>query len=145
MSKYATRKLSDGRLRVTGPYRGQEQGIVIEQVAYHRNGVSGEGFWAVVFTDPEQAYAGRFLATIFGDEDPKGEFYNCSTAVISLDLAVQGDIGVKFGANSWRGDHYDAMLRVGVERWEYLREETEARESGRRPFHSRYFAGTNSG
>jgi len=95
----------------------------IQEIAYHRNGISGEGFYAVRFTadiegigkkeaafwnvpaEPTQADA-NFLAILF---DGPGQ-----CAVICTDRIATH--GVKFaGGNSWRGDHYEDELRAAIE------------------------------
>lgn len=80
--------------------------LKIDEVAYHRNGVCGNGFHAVLFRfkpDGERREK-SFLATVF---DEPG---NC--AVISLDrISVYG---VEFGPNSWRGDWFEDELRAAI-------------------------------
>lgn len=95
----------------------------IEEVAFHRNGIAGEGFYAVRFTAdiepvsrqesniwgmPESSGQrdARFLAILF---DGPGQ-----CAVVCLDLMES--CGVKFaGGNSWRGDQYEPELRKAIE------------------------------
>jgi hypothetical protein len=74
----------------------------IEQLAYHRNGVCGQGFWTAIYTHDDAP--GRFLATVFPQRG------NC--AVINLDLIA--DYGVTFGQNSWRGDTHETDLRAAI-------------------------------
>ncbi len=91
----------------------------VQEVAFHRNGVGGNGFYAVLFTSDIEAVTdtrwgnplspgkpgARFLATVF---DEPG-----SCAVICLDLIES--VGVKFaGGNSWRGDQYEPELREAI-------------------------------
>lgn len=91
----------------------------IEQVEHHRNGISGEGFYAILFT-ATNADMGRCLATVFsnreGDGDwgvyERGEWDNPRVAVISLDVLPEH--GVKFGANSWHGDHFAPELYTAI-------------------------------
>ena len=69
--------------------------IKIIEKAYHRNGIAGEGFWAVRFqhtpADTRNAKPETFVATLF---DGEGQ-----CAVLSVDrLATDG---VTFGLNSW--------------------------------------------
>ena len=92
------------------------------EVAWHRNGISGRGFYAVRFTcdiegtSPEQAALwnipasppqpdANFLAVL---TDTPGECY----VVCTDHLAAHG---VAFGKNSWRGDHYEGELRAAIE------------------------------
>lgn len=101
-------------------------GINVEQVEYHRNGVSGEPFFVVKFTAKVDGHARNFVATLFpeylsdredgGDQyvwGPElGKFYNPRCAVLDADLVGQGVID--FGANSWRGDHYSDELLAAI-------------------------------
>lgn len=123
----------DGSVHVEGPY-GED--ITILSGDYHRNGISGVGFVTMVFVDHKQDGM-KFLATIFGNEDPKAPFYNCETAVVSLDLIEQG--GVEFGFNSWRGDHYDRALRVGFDRLYQNEQRRFNRQHGIDRLAERYF------
>ena len=96
----------------------------VQEVAYHRNGISGKGFYAVRFTsdieEDDGTLGGRIPPvhpTVAAHEsanwlaivtDDPGECY-----VICLDLIPT--CGVKFaGGNSWRGDHYEAELRNDI-------------------------------
>lgn len=92
--------------------------IAIREVAYHRNGVGGEPFYAVTFTDPEKPDH-TFLATVFPppqllDGPMEGEpdwtcsqgWHNPRIAVVAIDLLPT----VTFCRNSWRGDHYMQAL-----------------------------------
>jgi hypothetical protein len=89
----------------------------VHDVAYHRNGVCGEGFYIVYFTN-EQGL--RMIGVCFpndkGDFAVPEKFYNPRTAVFDVDLLADGNI--KFGENSWRGDRYDDELRTAILKWE---------------------------
>ncbi len=79
--------------------------LKIEQVEYHRNGICGEGFHAILFKDGSES----MLAIVF---DGAGQ-----CAVVSRDKLP--DVGVAFGENSYRGDHYEDSLRAAIrEHWE---------------------------
>jgi hypothetical protein len=69
---------------------------------YHRNGVCGAGFYAVIFNDPEQ---GRMIATLFAEPG------HC--AVYKLSELEKENIAFA-GGNSWRGDRYADALRPKV-------------------------------
>lgn len=71
-----------------------------EQIVYHRNGVGGEGFYAVTFRDGRQ----NMVAVVF---DGPGQ-------VAVFDRDKLGASNVIFGQNSWRGDHYEGTLRVWI-------------------------------
>ncbi len=93
----------------------------IQEVAYHRNGICGRGFYAIRFTSDiegvtpaeaemwnqvpgEPVKDAKWIATV---TDTPGECY-----VICVDLLETR--GVKFGGNSWRGDHYEPELREAI-------------------------------
>lgn len=70
----------------------------ILEIAYHRNGISGEPFWAARIDDGSSIK----FAVLF--EPTSGKECRCAV----LDPSIQS---VAFGVNSWRGDHYaQAML-----------------------------------
>jgi hypothetical protein len=73
--------------------------LKIIDASYHRNGVAGEPFWAILFDDAEN---GRMIASLFVDNDAYCAVYN-------VDKLAQGDI--RFTRNSWRGDNYASELR----------------------------------
>lgn len=83
----------------------------IEEIDHHRNGVSGEPFWAVRFTDADTGEP--FLGICFEE---------CRDGIISLGQRVavlsvprlSGPEGVAFGRNSWRGDRYAFELRDAI-------------------------------
>lgn len=80
----------------------------IVQIEYHRNGVMGEGFYAVIFDEQNSTWVEngikrpeRFMATVFKAPG--------HVSVFSVDRLKES--GVTFGENSWRGDHYELELR----------------------------------
>lgn len=79
--------------------------IAIQEVSWHRNGISGEGFYAVRFQWGVSGSVENFIATVF---DAPG---HC--AVLSLDRMNKS--GVAFGENSWRGDEIEDRLRQAIE------------------------------
>jgi len=80
--------------------------IKIKEYSYHRNGVSGNGFYAIIFLyAPDGGKEETFLATLFEETG--------SCAVVSLDrIETQG---IAFGDNSWRGDYFEDELREIIE------------------------------
>jgi len=82
--------------------------IKIKEYSYHRNGVSGNGFYAIIFlhAPDESIKEETFLATLF---DEPG-----SCAVISLDRIEKCGIAFAKG-NSWRGDNFENELREIIE------------------------------
>jgi hypothetical protein len=97
--------------------------LAISSVAHHRNGISGEPFVAVVFTDLDEGQ--RMVATIgyrLNKEGDDTELNPSDTRVLDIDMLDDGD--VRFGHNSWRGDNYGWGLVEEVER--LLAEERDA-------------------
>jgi hypothetical protein len=83
----------------------------IIDIASHRNGVSGESFYVVLFNDSERADR-RKVAILF--ERP----FQC--AVLAVGKLANGDIA--FGSNSWRGDDYEPSLRQAIHAFNQRRE-----------------------
>jgi hypothetical protein len=79
--------------------------ISIQEIEFHRNGVSGSGFHAVRFsvTRGPVDERGNFLATVF---ESRGDI-----AVINLDRIAEHGVGRD---NKWRGDHYEDDLRAAI-------------------------------
>jgi hypothetical protein len=75
----------------------------VREIAFHRNGVCGAGFYAVRFTGAGDVAGREFVATVF---DTPG---HC--AVLAIDRPQDG---VAFGANSWRGDNFEPELRAAI-------------------------------
>lgn len=110
----------------------------VHQVSFHRNGIGGRGFHAVLFDTPYQVCsnckghdsAGWVDAS--GKSAPcpdcKGTEFEASTRrmlavvfdapghVAVFDVAKLSDpaIGVAFGENSWRGDRFQPELREAI-------------------------------
>lgn len=99
----------------------------IHQIEYHRNGISGEGFYAVTFTDDTN---GEFLAVVFppdpiqngdmaGEPDwglyERGDWDNPRVALFEVEQLPN----VTFGQNSWRGDNYAADLYAAIKEHAY--------------------------
>jgi hypothetical protein len=78
--------------------------IRIVATAYHRNGVSGAPFHAVLFEDANGENT-RKLAILF--EQP-----SCC-AVLDVARLANGDIA--FGSNSYRGDVFEERLRAALQ------------------------------
>lgn len=84
--------------------------ITVEDVAYHRNGVSGIGFHVVTFRWAERHEEPRpMVGTVFPELG--------AVAVFDRELLRQGNIGFAEG-NSWRGDHFEAALREAIAQYD---------------------------
>jgi len=73
--------------------------LKILEASFHRNGVGGAGFYAIIFEDKDE---GRMVASLF---DEPGY-----CAVYNIDELNRGNIAFA-GGNSWRGDRYEEILR----------------------------------
>lgn len=83
----------------------------IHEIAHHRNGVGGNGFYAVRFQtiNDGDTLTMEMVATVFEEQG------NC--AVLCLDyLQKDGNATVAFGHNSWRGDTYEKELRAAIDK-----------------------------
>ena len=82
-------------------HRAEDQKVVIERVAFHRNGICGNGFHVILFT---QLDGTKMQGVVF--EEPG------NIAVFDRDLVGQSN--VDFYSNSWRGDEFEQALREAV-------------------------------
>jgi len=82
--------------------------LEIIEASWHRNGVCGEGFFAVLFKDLEENKT--MIASLFDEEG--------YCAVYEVKQLAEGNITFAHG-NSWRGDRYESELRELVE--DYLK------------------------
>lgn len=89
----------------------REVEVTIVDASYHRNGVCGVGFYAVLFDDKEH---GRMIASIFDDIDAKNPKGYC--AVYSVPALADGNIAFA-GGNSWRGDVFESELIPALREW----------------------------
>lgn len=80
--------------------------LTIIEASFHRNGVGGVGFWAILFDDAEN---GRMIASLF---DEPGY-----CAVYSVEELSKGNITFACG-NSWRGDRFEDVLRPLLKKWQ---------------------------
>jgi hypothetical protein len=89
--------------------------IKIEKVAHHRNGISGNGFYVILFNWREDGATKtrNMIGIIFHDRG------DC--AVLDVDETGKNNIEFAMG-NSWRGDHFEADLRKAIAQYE--KEET---------------------
>lgn len=77
-------------------------------IAYHRNGISGEGFHVATFKMTEFGCTRNMTAVVFAGQG------RC--AVLDVDELQKGNIGFAEG-NSWRGDHFEAELAQAIEKF----------------------------
>jgi hypothetical protein len=74
--------------------------IKIISMDVHRNGISGEPFYPIIF----ESEGARMLGVVFGESG--------YCAVLNLDVAAAGDI--RFFYNSFRGDRFEGELRKAI-------------------------------
>jgi hypothetical protein len=77
--------------------------LSVHNVAYHRNGIGGEGFYIVLFQDTEHNPDGRMVAIHFPHDQ---DIY---TAILDIDQLAAGNIAFAEG-NSWHGDYYHPFM-----------------------------------
>lgn len=82
-------------------HRAQDRKVVIERIAYHRNGIAGNGFHVILFTQMDGT---KMQGVVFHERG--------NIAVFNRELVGQGMID--FFANSWRGDEYEQALREAI-------------------------------
>lgn len=79
--------------------------LKVQEIAYHRNGVMGEGFHVVAFTEDGH----NMLGVVFTSHPSR-------TAVFDRDRLSAGNIA--FGSNSFRGDYYASFLIEAIKQQE---------------------------
>jgi hypothetical protein len=83
--------------------------LKILAIDYHRNGVGGNGFYAVLFKEGRGKTADHKIATVFPD---KGNI-----SVLSVDLLAQKELGD--GKNRWRAEDYEPEIRDAIRQWQF--------------------------
>lgn len=97
----------------------------VREIVYHRNGVGGEGFWAVRFLGPDdQGNENEFLGIVF--EEPR---YCAILSMRHRSRAIDVDgpnftgflsmaeTDIPIGV-AWRGDRYEPELREAIAQYE---------------------------
>lgn len=79
----------------------------LKSIAHHRNGVGGCPFYVAVIQEGRD----KMLAVTFNDEPA-----HVRTAIFDLKLLADGNI--KFGENSYRGDHYHQFMLDEIKKHE---------------------------
>lgn len=88
--------------------------VDVVEIAYHRNGICGEPFYAIRFIDQERPDR-EMLGIVFPSDDQR---LNPRTAVMDIGLLANGYLGGF--TNCWRGDRYDFPLREAIAQYEAL-------------------------
>jgi hypothetical protein len=85
----------------------------LKGIEYHRNGVAGEGFHVVLFTEQDgRNKATNMIATVFPVRDELGDM-DCNGRVAVLDRDFLA-IGLIAHPNRFRGDCYEKWLRQQI-------------------------------
>lgn len=86
----------------------------IHEIAYHRNGISGEPFYIVRFAAYADYGTDNMLAVVFPEYDDDGEQLRAGSnpRVAVFDETLFPTIA--FGKNSWRGDTYADGLIAAI-------------------------------
>lgn len=83
--------------------------IEVLKIAYHRNGVCGEGFHVITFNWKDDNEKLRHMLGIIYKESSY-----CS--ILDIDETVKDNIEFANG-NSWRGDKFESDLRKTIEEY----------------------------
>lgn len=75
--------------------------LKIVKADYHINGVSGAGFYVIIFKDKTERPMRKMVAILFCEPG------YCAV----LDIKMLSEENIDAGSNSWRGDVYAMTLR----------------------------------
>jgi len=78
----------------------------VDEISYHRNGICGLGFYVAVVKEKEGGETRKMLVIRFPNIDQKAGAVVCA----AFDLAKLAKHDIKFGSNSYRGDHYSEVM-----------------------------------
>lgn len=91
--------------------------IKITNIAYHRNGIIGTSFYAVLFHYKALGKQRNMLGIVF--EEP----HHC--AFVCTDLLNDREQGVDFGHNSFRCEFFEKEIRQAIKEYESKRYESK--------------------
>lgn len=99
------------RLENAARARVRTSAIKVQEIAYHRNGITAAAFYVIafVYNVPGETAIRNMIATVFR---ARGH-----VAVFDRDLLALGNIafgGTDDGRNSWRGDNFEEDLRAVI-------------------------------
>lgn len=83
--------------------------LEIIKASFHRNGVAGIGFYAIIFKDRDEDKT--MIASLFNNDESGGY-----CAVYDIDGLQKHNIEFARG-NSWRGDRYESVLKPLLEKY----------------------------
>lgn len=87
-------------------------------MSYHRNGVSGRGFWNIIFKGHEDAdniVAGHIFVATFFPADEMEEGYEAEGDDACVAVLRLGDLNQGNAEQAWRGDHFHDELQALVD------------------------------
>lgn len=88
------------------------------KIAYHRNGLMGEGFHAVAFRYRFEGKERRMIATVFSSHEPDpGDVHPCTGRLAVLDADYSATGLLDYPLNQWRGDDFEPQLRQWIATW----------------------------
>lgn len=82
--------------------------LTVKKKSWHRNGITGEGFYVILFDCD-----GREMVAIMLDKQARDILGSVPTFVLDIDMLKDGNIA--FAENSWRGDWFDQWLRPALD------------------------------
>ena len=103
----------------TADRKRKRVGLVVD-MGYHRNGISGEGFWTIIFEGAKgtEAENKSYVATFFPNDEAE-----CRTAVLLVDDLIRGN-----AKGTMRGDYFHDELKALVDNYEWPHEKQERLE-----------------
>lgn len=85
----------------------------VKKLDYHRNGVCGLGFHVAIVEDRSDGEKRDMLVVRFSKEADKE---TGAVVCAAFDLAKLDEREIRFFYNSWRGDHYNAVVDSAIEK-----------------------------
>lgn len=99
--------------------------LTVTALDYHRNGISGVGFYVALFDWQDGPTLRHMVASLFPSPDDKDgdafRAFNGLCAVFDVSELAKGNIDFAWG-NSWRGDHFEHQLRAAIKAHEVARD-----------------------
>lgn len=83
----------------------------LTDLAYHRNGVCGLGFYVGIVEEIEDGEKRQMLVVRFPKQADKE---TGGIVCAAFDIAKLAEQNIAFGDNSWRGDHYHITMDKAI-------------------------------
>ena len=87
------------------------------EIEYHRNGIGGTPFFAVLFSDVVDDKTHIFVATYFPEQDEDGDYMfngRGDLAIISVSRMTRDGIG---RGNQWRSAYWHDWIDTQIRAW----------------------------